>query len=185
MCYTTLKVEKKSRFSEVYDSYVGTNVMTASNIHRKPLSQTITKVLTAGYVLSMDRDYKFAYVSNGIVNIEHGTSLNYVEALSVLIAAGYLNGLVKPSGMTVIDIGKFTPAMNNLLNKIKGLNISSKLIGVYTPLEEDAAKLAYACGGFFKKQFISENHDITKGSGHYYHFHDVMHLIHVFYGNPS
>jgi len=60
-----------------------------------------------------------------------------------------------------------------------------KIIGIYTYVEEDAAKLAYACGGFFKGKFESENHDITKGSGHYYHFHDAMHLIHVFYGNPS
>lgn len=73
--------------------------------------------------------------------------------------------------------------MYDIINLSQFIEVLRSVYG--TQLEEDAAKLAYACGGFFKGQFISENHDITKGSGHYYHFHDVMHLIHVFYGNQS
>lgn len=169
----------------IYDSYVGTAEVTYQQTSYKPLTQTIISSLTGTYALTASRDYKIAYVANGVVNIEHGTSLNYIEALSVLVAAGFLNGMVFPSGMSIIPVSGFSSTMNSLLNKIRGLNLDSRLIGIYTYQEVDAAKLAYACGGFFRGQFKSENHDVTQGSGHYYHFHDAMHKIHVFYGNPS
>ena len=169
----------------IYDSYVGTDVMTTSIKDTRALSKTIIATLTAGYTLSLNRDYNIAYVAQGQVIIERGVSLNYIEALSVLVAAGFLNGMTFPKGMTLIGKNNFSTAMNELLKKIEKLNISAKLIGIYTYDESDAAKLAYACGGFFKGKFESENHSPTKGSGHYYHFHDAMHLIHVFYGNPS
>lgn len=169
----------------VYESYVGTAELTYQRTSYKSLTQTIISALTGIYELTASRVYNIAYVSNGIVNIERSISLTYVEALSVLIAAGFLNGITLPSKMATIALGNFTKGMKDLLSKIKGLNLDSRLIGIYTYEEEDAAKLAYACGGFFNGQFRSENHDVTKGSGHYYHFHDAAHLIHVFYGNPS
>ena len=168
-----------------FDSYVGTADTTYQQTTYKPLSKAITATIAGTYELTASRDYKIAYIVDKVVTVEHGVSLNYIEALSVLLAAGFLTGMTLPSGMKTIPQSSFSSAMNDLLNKIKGLNLDSRLIGIYTYLEEDAAKLAYACGGFFKGQFRSENHDVTSGSGHYYHFHDAMHKIHVFYGNPS
>ena len=58
--------------------------------------------------------------------------------------------------------------------------------GIYTQTEVDAARLAYALGGFYHKLGAnSEIHDVRPGSGYYYHFHDIGHNIHVWYGSPA
>ena len=169
----------------LYNAYTGTQVQSSVNKGVRSLTSSLITTLTTGYELTAERDYKIAYIANGQVIIENSYSLTYAEALSVLVAAGFLNGMTFPSQMTLIAEANFSSVMTELLNKIKPMGLSPRLIGIYTYEEADAAKLAYACGGFFNGLFESENHDITSGSGHYYHFHDIAHKIHVFYGNPS
>ena len=161
------------------------NGVEVENIKFEWLDKAFIATLEKGYTLSMDRAYYVAYVYGGQVNINKSVALNYVEALSVLIAAGLINEMIYPKGFEIITLNKFTNAMLTVYRELISKNIKTDKIGVYTQLRDDAAKLAYACGGFHEGFYRAENHKAFSGSGHYYHFHDAKKAIHVFYGNPS
>lgn len=127
------------------------------------------------------RVYQFAYLSKaGLVILP--TKLNYLEAYAVLIATGFVN--YSATGALTVDLQNFVlpTSLATLVNTIKSKSIKAGYVGIYTATESDAAKLAYAAGGFFRGEMQSEIHDKTIGSGYYFHFHDFTHSIHVWYG---
>ena len=151
----------------------------------KALSTAIASLLTATLSLTMDRDYHIAYVINGSLNIHRNISLTYVEALSVLLAAGYANGLLEPVGFVKILYSNMSSSLRGLVDTLRNSGVAQNKVGIYTQLEEDAAKLAFVCGAVQNSVYQSEIHDYRVGSGYYWHFHDFAHKIHVFYGNPQ
>ena len=72
--------------------------------------------------------------------------------------------------------------MNDILRSIADLlkneNVGKNKIGIYTRYKVDAAKLAYVLGGIFSTK--PEIHG-ELSAGYFYHFHDIRHLIHVWY----
>lgn len=138
--------------------------------------------------ISIKEIYNIAYIQNGVL-VKDSTPLSYMEALFVLGECGLIN-LSKTVGTTLAKLiaklvlqGKLETVATKL-NKVLN-NIKNGYCGIYTPLISDAAKLAYVTGAFINNPMESENHDTTKGSGYYYHFHDITHSIHIWYGDPS
>lgn len=131
--------------------------------------------------LTMDRIYQFAYLApSGLIVLS--TKMNYLEAYAVLIASGIINSSASGALAGKLKNLILPSELTSLVNTIKGKNIKDGYAGIYTLEEKNAAKLAYAAGGFFKGKAESEVHDSTTGSGYYYHFHDFTHTIHVWYG---
>lgn len=130
-----------------------------------------------------DKIYYISYLSGNNLFINYAYALNYAEAYSVLVAAGIIN---------VVSIAKFavitlSTNLKNFATNLKNKNINPRIAGIYTKREMDAAKLAYALGGYSNngKTMINEIHDYRTGSGYYRHYHDVSHTIHVWYGTPA
>ena len=137
--------------------------------------------------ITLDRNYYFAYLTR-VLNIDYSVAMNYLEAYAVLWFSGLINTASSLGKFTVDFLSKIVLSgpIKALIEKIKNNSaIRVGYVGIYTNTEPDAAKLAYAAGGFFRGVAESENHDTTVGSGYYYHFHDFSHTIHVWYGSPA
>ncbi len=133
--------------------------------------------------ITLNKVYQFAYLDkSGLVVLP--TKMNYIEAYGVLLSCGIINN--SAVGVLSSELNNFTLSgtLATLVNTIKSKAVKAGYVGIYTISESDAAKLAYAAGGFFRGEAQSEVHDKTEGSGYYYHFHDFTHSIHVWYGNP-
>ena len=64
--------------------------------------------------------------------------------------------------------------------KVNGFG--EKRIVIYTEKEEDADRLAYTTMAIIKDNALTaERH----GYGYYPHFHDAMHSLHIWYGQPG
>ena len=81
---------------------------------------------------------------------------------------------------STIKLDKFVKIpLNTTLNSLSKLNIGEQYAGLYAFQRLDAAKSAFALGGFYEDYLIDEIHDIRVNSGFYYHFHDRAHRINV------
>lgn len=168
---------------EIEEKYqVIENVLEYSKKAIKKISIAIATTITE---ITLDRKYYFAYLT-GILNIDYSVSLNYLEAYFVLLESGLINATALGGLKETI---KNLVVGNDVINLIENIKTNTKIkkdyLGIYTSEESDAAKLAYAAGGFFQGLEQSETHDSTAGSGYYYHFHDFTHNIHVWYGSPA
>jgi hypothetical protein len=146
----------------------------------KPLTISIAKIIEA---LTFERKYYFAYRWENSLVIKN-LAMTYLEAYGFLFLCGFIN---------TVDLGDLLYAVNDLVlsqeiqsyaNDLRLKKEKIVVFGVYTREEIDAAALAYAAGGLHKGLEYSEIHNNTVGNGHYYHFHDFRHAIHVWYGNP-
>jgi hypothetical protein len=148
----------------------------------RELSDTIVSTLEN---LTLDRLYYFAYLdwSVGLI-INRIVPLNYLEAYAVL----FLCGLINTADLGALESGvrnlNLSDSIKDLIDVINDKDFTGTFFGIYADTEADAAKLAYAAGGFFHGP-QSEIHNKTKGSGYYYHFHDFHNIIHVWYGSPA
>lgn len=148
---------------------------------RKLSSEIISKITS----IVTTKIYQFAYLHSGSLIIMP-LKMNYLEAYAVLVSGGLINLSTAGALSDQIEKLPITAAMATLINTIRtNKDIIVGLFGIYTPLEENAAKLAYAAGGFFKGNPESEIHNKNFGSGYYYHFHDFTHSIHVWYGKAA
>lgn len=131
--------------------------------------------------------YQIAFVgSNGRLSVS-AVYLNWLESIALINFAKPLNALMNSvSGLKEkvkgVDIGK----LGEQAKVDAGILAKEKEIGIYTKDMIDAAKLAYAVGAREDSRglFNSETHNNKVGSKYYYHFHDVAHTIHIWYGNP-
>jgi hypothetical protein len=149
----------------------------------KPLATATIATILA---ITMERCYYLAYLSSGNLMIHYELPLNYVEAYALLFITGYVEAADLGTGSlyTLVDNIILSDGLMDLASIIEQKKINEKYIGIYTKTETDAARLAYAAGGFFKGKPQSEIHDVRPGSGFYYHFHDFAHRIHVWYDLP-
>lgn len=153
---------------------------------KKGVKILATSIAATVSEITLEKKYYFAHLTK-VLNVNYSVSMNYLEAYAVLWASGLVNAS-SLGRFTIEMLSKIVLAgpLKQLVEWIKNnKEIKAGYFGIYTAEEEDAAKLAYAAGGFFKGEAQSENHDITDGSGYYYHFHDFTHTIHVWYGNAS
>ena len=160
------------------------SALTAVNKGVKALAIAVVATIAE---ITLDRVYYFAHLT-GVLNINYNYSMNYLEAYVVLLESGLINAGSSLGKFTVDMLSKIeiSATLRKLIDWIKNnKEIKKGYFGIYTQTEENAAKLAYVAGGFFKGLPESENHDIRKGSGYYYHFHDFSHSIHVWYGSAA
>jgi len=152
----------------------------------RPLAENIVNEITK---ITQERIYYFAYIDTNGLNINKTVSLNYIEAYYILQSCGYINIAIDTINATLQTLVSYiSPSADifKLVNDIKLLQAKNKAgkdyVGIYTIAEKDAAKLAYASGAFHNGLTQSEIHNTTVDSGYYYHFHDITHKIHVWYG---
>ncbi len=126
--------------------------------------------------ISNNSIYYIAYLRNNQMMVYKEYALNYIEAASVLCCSGFLNGLSLE--FNLISYSNMNDSLKNLVDTIKKDGNSSKKIGIYTEKKIDAAKLAFVFGGIFNSK--PEIHG-SLNDGYLYHFHDLLHLIHVWY----
>lgn len=114
-------------------------------------------------------------------------SLTFDEALAVLHYAEIINSLEKfTSNNEIIELIKNVDfdSITTILNTIKGYKskgyFGKKAVGIYADSLEAAGVLAYTVGAFVKDKAIG--FAAYGGEGGYYHFHDLKHLIHIWYG---
>jgi hypothetical protein len=157
----------------------------ATGIYKSfPLPASIAADITN---ISNDPIYQFAYVDTSGVKIMETPILTYIEAYVVLVRSSLVTidrtGSLKNAVLSFIPEQKIVDLIN-IITSIKKIS----LYGIYTPREADAAKLAYAAGGWAKDRntkqdmSFSEVHDASPKSNQYNHFHDAFHAIHVWYG---
>lgn len=164
---------------------VGTMTQTQTKVVPKTKILTTTMEATVSQISINTRVYQFAYLFNGVL-IKTSHRMNYLEAYGVLIGCGLINTsslgnlLSAVTNLTLPE--ELETLINDIKNKMNKGEVKKDYFGIYTTNELDAAKLAYAAGGFYKGIAQSETHNVNIGSGYYYHFHDYSHNIHVWYG---
>lgn len=163
--------------ANVFDQvFASANENYDKNIITYAFATTITMPSTTRNV------YYIAYLAAGRLNINKQYVLNYLEAYSVLLASGMLKSTIELAKFAIIPLNS---ALTNFANNLSKLNIGEQYVGVYAYQRLDAAKLAYALGGFYEGYLLDEIHDERPNSGFYYHFHDKAHRIHVWYGSAA
>lgn len=137
------------------------------------------------------RIYQIAYCTKDSTLQASKVKLKWIEALAVLNAFRPLNKILSNAtgalvNVSNVDVGKLDPQVNTDIKSIP----QSAFVGIYTQNRIDAARLANAVGPYlydsgknFGKLKI-ETHNTKIGSKYYYHFHDVNHEIHIWYGSP-
>ncbi len=154
-------------------------VFASANANYNKLVITYAYATTINMPSKTRKVYYIAYLAAGRLNIKRNYALNYLEAYSVLLASGMLNSTIKLAKFAIIPLNSTLTSFANSLSK---LNIGEQYVGVYAYQRLDAAKLAFALGGFYNGYLLNEIHDMRPNSGFYYHFHDRGHRIHVWYG---
>ncbi len=129
--------------------------------------------------------YYIAYLLNGKLIIDNSVALNYLEAYAVLWSAGLINvsSIPKDIYSKIVNLQMSSSLKEFAKKLLNNGQIKKNSVGIYTYQEQDAANLAYATGAFINSNSQSETHDYRNGSGYYYHFHDVFHVLHIWYGN--
>lgn len=164
------------------------------------LIKNIAKTATIASLREMTRAYHVAFAVSQKFN-ENGTSYNagdlyiskqsltFDEAYAVLCAAGLINSIEDVTKNTdIINSVKNILARNQfgaLVDLIKNYQnkgyFKNNRVGIYADSVEAAATLAVVTGAFINQVDIGLVG--MGGTGGYYHFHDLNHNIHIWYGN--
>lgn len=116
------------------------------------------------------------------------TALTFAEAIAVLKNIGIISSLEKFTSnselLSIIMQTVLTPNLLTLVETIKGYHnkgyFGKKVVGIYADSAEAAATLAFVTGAWIKKQ--EDGFVAYGGAGGYYHFHDLLKKIHIWYG---
>ena len=164
----------------------GTMTQTQTKVVPKTKILATSIAATVGQISVNTRVYQFAYLFNGAL-VKTSYKMNYLEAYGVLLGCGLINksslGNLSSAVINLTLPKELKTLINDIKNKMNKGEVKKDYFGIYTTTESDAAKLAYAAGGFYKGIAQSETHNVNVGGGYYYHFHDYSHNIHVWYGN--
>ena len=126
-------------------------------------------------------DYGDLYISK--------QSLTFDEAYAVLCAAGLVNSIENITNnndiinavKNILTNNTFDDLIEVLKEYQKNGYLGKKAIGIYADSVEAAATLASVTGAFIDDTAIGLVG--MGGSGGYYHFHDLKHKIHIWYGS--
>lgn len=116
------------------------------------------------------RHYKLAYLFNNDLE-KIGRKMTYLEALTTLGITSAANRITKRYNLSK---AKFNKSVAKRILQTK--QDKNNLWGIYADKKYAAKALAFA----LKSDSGPEIH----GSGHYGHYHDKNHLIHIWYGKP-
>ena len=164
------------------------------------LVKNIAKIATIASLREMTRAYHIAFAVSQKFS-ENGTtynvgdlyiskqSLTFDEAYAVLCAAGLVNSIENITNnndiinavKNILTNNTFDDLIEVLKEYQKNGYLGKKAIGIYADSVEAAATLASVTGAFIDDTAIGLVG--MGGSGGYYHFHDLKHKIHIWYGS--
>ena len=183
VAYGTQAVIDAARNASTSTSNSNPNVVGGKLLRKIPIEAAI--MATISEISEDNRVYQLAYVDRyGKLEIMD-LKLNYLEAYATLIATGVIHRGNTSILRRLIAGVILSIDMEDIAETIRYSKVSEDVLGIYTFEKADAAKLAYAAGGFFNDEEVSEIHNDNPGCGYYYHFHDINHVMHVWYGRPQ